>query len=456
MYNIEDLDSKNIFELRLLAKEFGIQSPTKLKKDELIEKINKIANNLETGELPVKSDIENSVKKEKMMQNEEKIIQASGQLEIMHSGYGFLRAQNQHDANSSDDIYVSLPKIKSFKLKQGDIVVANCKQTTDSKQPALIDVISINGVPYADIKNRVEFDNLIPIYPNERLVLESAGSQNDFAIRCIDLVAPIGKGQRAMIVSPPKAGKTTLLKSIANAISTNYPDVELLVLLIDERPEEVTDMQRSIKGTVVYSTFDELPENHTKTAEKLLERAKRSVEMGNDVVILMDSLTRLARAYNLTVPPTGRTLSGGIDPGALHSPKRFFGSARNIENGGSLTIIATALVDTGSRMDDVIFEEFKGTGNMEIHLNRNLSEKRIFPAIDLAKSGTRKEELLLTKSELEATWIIRKMLTDNPDAIQFLLNMIVKTKTNKEFIDSFTSQVMALKKKGFDTAKTNN
>ena len=445
MYNIEDLDSKNIFELRLLAKEFGIQSPTKLKKDELIEKINKIANNLETGELPVKSDIENSVKKEKMMQNEEKIIQASGQLEIMHSGYGFLRAQNQHDANSSDDIYVSLPKIKSFKLKQGDIVVANCKQTTDSKQPALIDVISINGVPYADIKNRVEFDNLIPIYPNERLVLESAGSQNDFAIRCIDLVAPIGKGQRAMIVSPPKAGKTTLLKSIANAISTNYPDVELLVLLIDERPEEVTDMQRSIKGTVVYSTFDEL-----------LERAKRSVEMGKDVVILMDSLTRLARAYNLTVPPTGRTLSGGIDPGALHSPKRFFGSARNIENGGSLTIIATALVDTGSRMDDVIFEEFKGTGNMEIHLNRNLSEKRIFPAIDLAKSGTRKEELLLTKSELEATWIIRKMLTDNPDAIQFLLNMIVKTKTNKEFIDSFTSQVMALKKKGFDTAKTNN
>lgn len=259
-----------------------------------------------------------------------------------------------------------------------------------------------------------------------------------------------------MIVSPPKAGKTTLLKSIANAISTNYPDIELLVLLIDERPEEVTDMQRSIKGTVVYSTFDELPENHTKTAEKLLERAKRSVEMGKDVVILMDSLTRLARAYNLTVPPTGRTLSGGIDPGALHSPKRFFGSARNIENGGSLTIIATALVDTGSRMDDVIFEEFKGTGNMEIHLNRNLSEKRIFPAIDLAKSGTRKEELLLTKSELEATWIIRKMLTDNPDAIQFLLNMIVKTKTNKEFIDTFTSQVMALKKKGFDTAKTNN
>lgn len=451
MVNLEGLDSKNIFELRLIAKELGIQSATKYKKSELIDRIIKVNSKVIQNELPAKVVSESTQKKE--TEHEEKVFETAGQLEIMHSGYGFLRCKSADGSN--EDIYVSLQKIKSFKLKNGDFVVANCKHTIDSKQPALTDVISINGMKFEDIKNRVEFDNLIPIYPNSRLVLESSTSSTDFAIRCIDLVAPIGKGQRAMIVAPPKAGKTTLLKSIANAISTNYPDVELIVLLIDERPEEVTDMQRSIKGSVVYSTFDELPENHTKTAEKLLEAAKRKVEMGKDVVILMDSLTRLARAYNLTVPPTGRTLSGGIDPGALHSPKRFFGSARNIENGGSLTIIATALVDTGSRMDDVIFEEFKGTGNMEIHLSRNLSEKRIFPAIDLAKSGTRKEELLLSKSELESTWFIRKLLTDNPDAIQLLLKMIVKTKTNKEFIDTLMSQINALKEKGFDTPKNN-
>ena len=288
--------------------------------------------------------------------------------------------------------------------------------------------------------------------------LEVSNQPREYAMRCIDLVSPVGKGQRAIIVSPPKAGKTTLLKMIAGSISKNYPDVELKVLLIDERPEEVTDMQRSIKGEVVFSTFDELPEHHTKTAEMLLERSKRIVEKGKDVVILLDSLTRLARAYNLTIPPTGRTLSGGIDPGALHSPKRFFGSARNLEpnpeknyKGGSLTIIATALVETGSRMDDVIFEEFKGTGNMEIHLDRKLSEKRIFPAIDLAKSSTRKEELLLSSGELEAAWGIRKMLSvaDNADATENLISMIVKTSSNKEFIDQLNMQLRIGQKEGY-------
>ena len=299
---------------------------------------------------------------------------------------------------------------------------------------------------------RKNFDSLTPIYPNERFRLEIPNAMNDFAIRCIDMIAPIGKGQRAMIVSPPKAGKTTFLKKVARSISTNYPEVHLIVLLIDERPEEVTDMKRCINGEVVFSTFDEMPEHHTKAAEMVLERAKRLVELGEDVVILMDSLTRLARAYNLTIAPTGRTLSGGIDPGALHSPKRFFGAARNIEFGGSLTIIATALVDTGSRMDDVIYEEFKGTGNMEIHLDRRLSEKRIFPAIDLYKSSTRMEELLLDQNELQGVWAMRKLLGqgDSSDATENLLNMIVKTKTNKEFLEQVNLQVMALQKRGFD------
>ena len=293
---------------------------------------------------------------------------------------------------------------------------------------------------------------LTPIYPDNRFRLEIPGATNDFAIRCIDIIAPIGRGQRAMIVSPPKAGKTTFLKKVAHSISTNYPEVHMIVLLIDERPEEVTDMQRNIQGEVVFSTFDEMPEHHTKAAELVLERAKRLVELGEDVVILMDSLTRLARAYNLTISPTGRTLSGGIDPGALHSPKRFFGAARNIEFGGSLTIIATALVDTGSRMDDVIYEEFKGTGNMEIHLDRRLSEKRIFPAIDMYKSSTRMEELLLDSNELQGAWAIRKLLGqgDSSDATENLLNMLVKTKTNKEFIEQINLQMLALKKRGYD------
>ena len=370
-----------------------------------------------------------------------------GYLEINPDGYGFLRVKNGEF--NEMDAYVSAMKIKQYGLRRGDYVTSLCKKVQEGRPSAVVSVTTINGIESDKVGKRPNFDDLVPIYPDERIRLEVA--PREFATRCIDLVSPIGKGQRGIIVSPPKAGKTTLLKMIASSIATNYPDIELKVLLIDERPEEVTDMQRSIKGEVVYSTFDELPEHPTKTAEMLLERAKRLVEMGKDVVILLDSLTRLARAYNLTIPPTGRTLSGGIDPGALHSPKRFFGSARNIENGGSLTIIATALVDTGSRMDDVIFEEFKGTGNMEIHLDRRLSEKRIFPAIDLAKSGTRKEELLLTPSELEGTWGIRKLLSnaDNAEATENLINMIVKTSSNKEFIDQLNLQLRVLAKEGY-------
>ena len=377
-----------------------------------------------------------------------------GVLEVLPDGYGFLRSDNYLPGNK--DIYVSIAQIRRFGLRTGDLVTGKTRPSKEGERfLALLYITAINGIDPEEAMKRKPFEELVPIYPNERLTLEyddgTGAKDQNLAIRLVDLIAPIGKGQRGLIVSQPKSGKTTLLKNIANGITNNYPDVTLIVLLIDERPEEVTDMQRSIKGEVVYSTFDELPEHHTKTAEMLLERAKRLVEMGKDVVILLDSLTRLARAYNLTIPPTGRTLSGGIDPGALHSPKRFFGSARNIENGGSLTIIATALVDTGSRMDDVIFEEFKGTGNMEIHLDRRLSEKRIFPAIDLAKSGTRKEELLLTPSELEGTWGIRKLLSnaDNAEATENLINMIVKTSSNKEFIDQLNLQLRVLAKEGY-------
>lgn len=379
-----------------------------------------------------------------------------GFLELNPDGYGFLRVKNG-ECNEMD-AYVHPSKIKQYGLRKGDFVVANCKSIQDGKPAAVVSVVSVNGIKAADLGRRPNFDDLVPIYPDERLRLEIASRPRDYAIRCIDLVAPIGKGQRGIIVSPPKAGKTTLLKMIAGSIAENYPDIVLYVLLIDERPEEVTDMQRSVKGEVVYSTFDEMPEHHTKTAEMLLDRAKRQVEMGKDVVILMDSLTRLARAYNTTIPPTGRTLSGGVDPGALHSPKRFFGSARNIEHGGSLTIIATALIDTGSRMDEVIFEEFKGTGNMEIHLDRKLSERRIFPAIDLAKSGTRKEELLLTPSELAGTWGVRKMLSvgDSSEATENLLNMLVKTSSNKEFVEQLNLQFKLWQKEGYNWRKPTN
>ena len=376
----------------------------------------------------------------------------SGVLDIHGEGYGFIRVKNCEP--NEKDAYLSAAQIKKVGLRRGDYVTGKVKDNNDGKPGPMLEITEVNGLSIKDIKGRANFDDLIPIYPNERFKLEIKGEKNDLAVRSVDLIAPIGKGQRAMIVSPPKAGKTTFLKKVANSISQNYPDVDLFVLLIDERPEEVTDMQRSINGEVVYSTFDEMPEHHTRAAELLLARAKRLVELGRDVVILMDSLTRLARAYNLTIPPTGRTLSGGIDPGALHSPKRFFGSARNIENGGSLTIIATALVDTGSRMDDVIYEEFKGTGNMEIHLDRKLSEKRIFPAIDLNRSSTRREELLLTPYELECAWSIRKLLSrDAGEATENLIKMMMKTPTNDEFMKQLNLQMRAITKEGYTIMK---
>lgn len=410
----------------------------------------------------------------------------SGILELL-DGYGFLRAENCECGDK--DVYVSGRIIKAMGLRAGDYVVGIAKRNADNKPPALTVVERVNpeikyeiiyqkdergrdihgtgeykavgfvgdsGKDLSKLRHRPHFDALTPIFPKERLRLEintaeRSVTRGDFAIRSLDLIAPIGKGQRAMIVSPPKAGKTTLLKKIANSITTNHKEVTLFVLLVDERPEEVTDMKRSINGEVIYSTFDEMPEHHCKAAELLIERARRLVELGKDVVIMMDSLTRLARAYNLTIPPTGRTLSGGIDPGALASPKKFFGAARNIENGGSLTIIATALVDTGSRMDDVIYEEFKGTGNMEITLDRKLSERRIFPAIDLNRSSTRREDLLLTQKELEGVWALRKMLStgDSQDTTDQLLNMMQKTKNNEEFVESVTTQVKVLEKNGY-------
>ncbi|MBM7582420.1 transcription termination factor Rho [Caldicoprobacter guelmensis] len=375
---------------------------------------------------------------------------AKGVLEVLPDGYGFLRAENYMPG--SKDVYVSQSQIRRFNLKTGDLVEGKTRPAKEGEKfQALLYVTAVNGENPEKATQRKPFDELTPIFPNERITLENPKNPKELATRLIDLIAPIGKGQRGLIVSPPKAGKTTLLKKIADSIATNYPDIYLIVLLIDERPEEVTDMQRSIKGDVVYSTFDELPEHHTKVAEMVLERAQRLVEHGRDVVILLDSLTRLARAYNLTVPATGKILSGGIDSAALHKPKRFFGAARNIEEGGSLTIIATALIDTGSRMDEVIYEEFKGTGNMEIHLDRKLSEKRIFPAIDIFKSGTRREELLLSQRELECVWAIRKNLSEGrPDrVIEIIINDLLRTNSNEEFIDLMLEHFEKMERDGY-------
>ena len=373
-----------------------------------------------------------------------------GVLEIHPDGYGFLRADNY--LPGTRDVYVSIAQIRRFNLRPGDYVVGKTRpQREGDRYNAMIFISEVNGESPEKALNRRPFESLVPVYPNERLRLEDPEGKSDMALRLIDILAPIGKGQRGMIVSQPKAGKTTLLKKIANAITRHNPGVHLIVLLIDERPEEVTDMKRSIDGEVVYSTFDEAPENHTRVSEMVLDRAQRLVEQGKDVVVLLDSITRLARAYNLVIPPTGRSLSGGLDPGALHKPKRFFGAARNIENGGSLTIIATALVETGSRMDDIIFEEFKGTGNMEIHLDRKLSEKRIFPAIDLNKSGTRREELLLTPEELDGVYSIRKVLSNNnnQDAAEQLIGMIEKTGNNQDFFKRLKSWMSIYEKDGY-------
>ena len=458
MYSKDTLLSMNQLQVRKIASDLKIDKVTSMPKSQLVEAILAKA-----GEEKSEQDVSISEKRgrgrpKKIMPAEIRLAEPQqefdascdvkeGVLDLLPDGYAFLRLKNYE--NNDGDIYVSTKTIRTFGLRRGDMVKGIVKVNYDNKPAALMDILAVNGKSKDTLATRPNFDDLTPIYPDECIKLELKKGKTDYAIRALDLIAPIGRGQRAMIVSPPKAGKTTLLKKIAASISANYPDIKLMVLLIDERPEEVTDMQRSINGEVVYSTFDEQPEHHTKAAELVIERAKRLVENGENVVILMDSLTRLARAYNLTIAPTGRTLSGGIDPGALYSPKRFFGSARNIENGGSLTI--TALIDTGSRMDDVIYEEFKGTGNMEIHLDRKLSEKRIFPAIDLSRSGTRREDLLLTQKELEAVWGMRRLLSsgDTQDATENLYNMIVKSTDNEDFIEQLRLQILTFEKNGF-------
>lgn len=435
-------EEMSLAQLKDIAKELKIKSAYKLKKIELLEEIKKVKSEIEAEKenenvsrvsTGITSD-ENQNKEEKNQhKNTDGVNQVCGILEILTDGFGFLRTDNY--LSGTGDVYVSPTQIRRFNLKTGDEVSGKARFQKDEKFPALIYVDTVNGDSLDVSIKRKPFSSLTPIYPDKRIPLHT--NQVDFAMRLIDLIAPIGYGQRGLIVAPPKAGKTTMLKIIAKSISGGDKNLKLIVLLIDERPEEVTDMQRSIDGEVIYSTFDEPPEHHAKVAEIVLERAQRLVEHGKDVVILLDSITRLARAYNLTIPPTGRTLSGGLDPGALHSPKRFFGAARNIENGGSLTILATALIETGSRMDDMIFEEFKGTGNMEIHLDRKLSEKRIFPAIDIYKSGTRKEELLLKPAELEAMWYIRKAFGSLPAAevTESIINKLVMTKNNDDFVN---------------------
>ncbi len=480
----ELLEKLKLDELKKIAKELGIKNIIKYKKKDLIEKIKSVQSMIDAvntqadilakaekfaesgtdiSDLSAKTNFDSEEKESKeeknnkieynaaktsesqngMERENKEIVYSdpvrrtnlmSGVLEVLTEGYGFLRSDNYQ--SGENDVYVSPNQIRRFNLKTGDFIVGNTRmQHEGEKYQALLYVQTVNGDKVDVSIKRKAFDDLTPIYPDERMRL--AVGYKDYAMRMIDLVAPVGKGQRGIIVAPPKAGKTTLLKNIANSITANNPEVKLIVLLIDERPEEVTDMQRSINGDVIFSTFDEEPQNHVKVAEIVLERAKRLVEHKQDVVILLDSITRLTRAYNLTIAPTGRTLSGGLDPGALYKPKRFFGAARNIENGGSLTILSTALIETGSRMDDMIYEEFKGTGNMEVHLDRKLQERRVFPAIDLAKSGTRKEELLLNPSELEMMRRLRRAFADRnaADVTENLLKWMMRTKNNDELIE---------------------
>lgn len=432
-----EFENCTLVELRQIAKERGIKNTSKMKKEELIEGLSKEkgqAENEYIGENEENMEASNNDTDGgyKVTNADDQIVE--GILEVLPDGYGFLRGENY--LSTPKDVYVSPVQIRRFRLDKGDKIKGISRLPKEGEKfPALIYVGEVNGEAPEKAYRRTKFDDLVPIYPNERICLETVPTE--YAMRIIDLMSPIGKGQRGMIVAPPKVGKTTLLKKIANSITTNNPEIELIVLLIDERPEEVTDMRRSINGDVIYSTFDELPEHHVKVAEMVLERAKRLTEQKKDVVILLDSITRLARAYNLVIPSSGRTLSGGLDPSALHKPKKFFGAARNIENGGSLTILATALIETGSRMDDVIFEEFKGTGNMEVHLDRKLSEKRIFPAIDINKSGTRREELLLDSKELETVFALRKAMSimSVSDITEELITEIMNTKTNQEFLE---------------------
>ena len=461
-----------LVDLKNKAKELGIKNISKMKKNEIIDELVKVTpNTIEKNGVILREKIapkakeqvnvtnnysnnhENrdnySMTEEEKEEKEEKkerlqvMINESGSskgvLEVQeNNNFGFLRCNNY--LTGENDIYVSPSQIRRFNLRTGDEVQGKVREAKDGEKfKALLFVEKVNGDNPEKAIGRKNFETLTPIYPNERLHLETS-NEKDLSSRLMDIICPIGKGQRGIIVAPPKAGKTTLLKKVAQNITKNHPDVKLIVLLIDERPEEVTDMKRSINGDVIYSTFDEEPQNHAKVAQMVLERAKRMVEQGKDVVILLDSITRLSRAYNLTITPTGRTLSGGLDPGALIMPKKFFGAARNIEEGGSLTILATALVETGSRMDDMIFEEFKGTGNMEVHLDRRLQERRIFPAIDIYKSGTRKEDLLLSEEEKEVAFAIRKVMYRDgniENITENLINMLSKTKNNKEFIQVF-------------------
>jgi transcription termination factor Rho len=456
-------ETMTLANLRELAKEKGLKNITIMKKSELIEALmrSEAGNTAAPSEEDVQErstsqtgELQNTIPNEETQaagREDRKAAAVSsseadqldsgetkvGILEVLPDGYGFIRCDNY--LPGENDVYVSPAQIRRFNLKTGDIVSGNTKIRSQSEKfSALLYIKSVNGFHPVEAQKRKRFEDLTPVFPNERIHLETPGT--GVSMRMVDLISPIGKGQRGMIVSQPKTGKTTLLKQIAKAITKNHPEMKLIILLIDERPEEVTDIKESIEGKnveVIYSTFDELPENHKRVSEMVIERAKRLVEHKQDVIILLDSITRLARAYNLTVQPSGRTLSGGLDPAALHMPKKFFGAARNMREGGSLTILATALVDTGSRMDDVVFEEFKGTGNMELVLDRSLSEKRIFPAIDLPRSSTRREDLLLTQPELEATYLMRKALggMKSEEALERIIDMFLRTKTNAEFIE---------------------
>ncbi len=413
---LSELETMTLPELYKVARELNLTGYTGMRKKELIFEI-----------LKARSE-------------KDGLLFAQGLLDIMPEGYGFLRPI--HYLPSREDIYVSPSQIRRFDLRTGDLVTGQARRPKEGERYlALLRVEAVNGNNPEEAATRLHFDGLTPVFPDRRLKLEV--DPKEIATRLVDIIAPIGRGQRGLIVAPPKAGKTILLKKIANSITTNYPETVLMVLLIDERPEEVTDMQRSVRGEVISSTFDEVPENHIKVAELVLERAKRLVEHKKDVVILLDSITRLARAYNLVIPPSGRTLTGGLDPASLHKPKRFFGAARNIEEGGSLTILATALVETGSRMDDVIYEEFKGTGNMELHLDRKLAERRIFPAIDFKRSGTRKEELLLSPEELEMMWALRKNLNTlgSAEITELLIDRLSKTRSNREFLNFIQKEI---------------
>ena len=414
--DISVLKSKKIVELNEIAKELKIPGYSDLRKQELIFKI------LEA------------------QTSKDGLTFSKGVLEVLPDGYGFLRSSDYNYLPSPDDIYVSPSQIKKFSLRTGDFVSGQVRPPKEGERFfALLRVEAVNGLAPENIRGRTLFDNLIPVYPTKKINLESA--PGEYSMRVMDMLAPIGKGQRGLIVSPPKSGKTVLLQKIANSISRNHPEIKLIVLLIDERPEEVTDMERSVQGEVISSTFDEPADRHVQVADMVIEKAKRMVEANEHVVILLDSITRLARAHNIVVPHSGRILSGGVDSNALHKPKRFFGAARNTEDGGSLTIIATALIDTGSRMDDVIFEEFKGTGNMELVLNRDLSDRRIFPAIDVNRSGTRREDLLLKEDDLAKIWILRKILSDfSPvEAMEFLIDKIRGTKNNKDFLNNMNN-----------------